>query len=103
MVVSYELLFELQSVLMREKFRRYRPEKDLLEYILWLRENATLEREGDILPISSDLRDDYLIALARASEADLLVSGDADLLDLEGEDLPTVMSPRRFRDELPGS
>lgn len=102
MVVSYELLFKLQSVLTREKFRRYRPEKDVLDYVVWLRENATLESEGDVLPISSDPADDYLISLARASGADRLVSGDSDLLDLELEDL-AITSPRQFRDELPGS
>lgn len=98
LVVSYELLFELQSVLVREKFRRYRPERDMLDYVLWLRENATLEREGEVQPLSRDPEDDYLLALARNSGADYLVSGDSDLRDLEGEDLPAVVSPRQFAD-----
>lgn len=105
LVVSHELLFELQSVLSREKFRKYRTYEESLEYVQWFREGATLADEGGsiVQAVSRDPQDDYLIALARASGADLLVSGDADLLDLEGENLPTVMSPRQFRDQLPGS
>lgn len=98
LVVSYELLLELQSVLLREKFRRYRPKRDVLDYVLWLRENATLGSEGEIRPLSRDPDDDYLLALARSSGADYLVSGDPDLQNLEGEDLPAVVSPRRFAD-----
>lgn len=99
LVVSYELLFELQSILLREKFRRYRPERDVLDYVLWLRENATLGSEGEMRSLSRDPDDDYLLALACSSGADYLVSGDPDLRDLEEqEDLPAVVSPRRFVD-----
>jgi putative PIN family toxin of toxin-antitoxin system len=99
LVVSYELLLELQSVLLREKFRRYRPERDVLDYVLWLRENAALGSEGEMRPLSRDPENDYLLALARNSGADYLVSGDPDLRDLEEqEDLPAVVSPRQFAD-----
>lgn len=98
LVVSYELLYELEVVLLREKFRRYLTEGEALEYVLWLREGAVLEREGEVRPLSRDPKDDYLLALARNSDADYLISGDPDLRDLEGEDLPAVVSPRRFVD-----
>ena len=48
---------------------------------------------------SPDLDDDYLIALARAANADYLVSGDRHLLDLEDID-PPVLTPRQFLDLL---
>ncbi len=70
----------------------------MLDYVLWLRENATLESEGEVRPLSRDPEDDYLLALARNTGADYLVSGDPDLRDLEGEDLPAVVYPRRFAD-----
>ncbi len=99
MVVSLELLFELEVVLLRAKFRRYRTEGEALEYVLWLREGAVLEREGEMRSLSRDPDDDYLLALARSSGADYLVSGDPDLRDLEEqEDLPAVVSPRQFAD-----
>jgi predicted nucleic acid-binding protein len=48
-------------------------------------------------PASLDPKDDYLIAAAAAARA-TLVSGDADLLELEGS-IP-VLSPRVFLDSL---
>lgn len=67
LIVSYELLLELQRVLLREKFRRYRPERDVLDYVLWLRENATLGGEGEVRSLSRDPDDGYLLAVARSS------------------------------------
>ncbi len=37
-----------------------------------------------------DLGDDYLVALARASHADAIVTGDRDLLDHKGLEPPAV-------------
>lgn len=51
-------------------------------------------------PVSRDPRDDYLVALARATSAHVLVSGDDDLLDLDLPDLK-IVSPREFLDLLP--
>lgn len=42
------------------------------------------EIEGQIPPISRDLKDDYLIAYALVGTADYLVTGDKDLLALQG-------------------
>jgi putative PIN family toxin of toxin-antitoxin system len=96
LVVSYDLLYELEVVLLREKFRRYLSEGEALEYILWLRESATLAHEGDVVrPVSPDPDDDYLIALARSSSVDYLVSGDPHLTRLE-DPRPPVLTPRAF-------
>lgn len=98
LIVSYELLYELEVVLLRTKFRRYLSESEALEYVLWIREGAVLKDAGEVRPLSLDPEDDYLLALARNSGADYLVFGDSDLRDLEGEDLPEIVSPRRFAD-----
>lgn len=82
----------------RETFRRYFTYEEALEYILWLREGGRLYHEGEIRALSRDPNDDYLLALAKSSGADYLVSGDPDLQELEGEDLPKVVSPREFVD-----
>lgn len=95
MVASQTLLFELQSVLMRQKFRRYRPEADCLDYVLWISDNATLRQEGRVELLSRDPDDDYLLALAENSSADYLVSGDGDLLDLDGIRI-RIIPPRDF-------
>lgn len=53
-----------------------------------------------LIIVSPDPKDDYLVALARASNADSLVSGDSHLLDLDY--LPPLMAvtPRDFLEEL---
>lgn len=45
--------------------------------------------------ITRDPNDDYLIALAREHRADVIVSGDRDLLDW-AEQLPPVVTPATF-------
>jgi putative PIN family toxin of toxin-antitoxin system len=101
LIVSRRLLYELEAVLLREKFRPRLTYTEALEYVLWLAERSILADEGDEIPRRSvDPDDDYLIALALASEADLIVSGDRDLLELEGEDLPRIVRPAEFLSSL---
>lgn len=45
--------------------------------------------------VCRDPDDDYLIVLARAAEASVLVSGDLDLTSLDTND-PPIVTPRRF-------
>ena len=49
--------------------------------------------------IFRDPKDDYLLALARESSADAIVSGDADLLVLEDTE-PPVVNPTTFVEGL---
>ncbi len=100
MVVSYDLLYELEAVLLRDKFRRKLTVGDVLEYVLWIREGATLVEAGSITPVGPDPDDDYLVNLASESQADYLVSGDPDLQDLVMGDLPPVLTPRQFLEAL---
>jgi predicted nucleic acid-binding protein len=60
---------------------------------------AWIDDPAALLGASPDPDDDYLIALARAANADYLVSGDRHLLDLEAPD-PPVLTPRQFLDLL---
>lgn len=64
--------------------------------MLWLRDRGNLAEEGEIESLTADPDDDYHIALAMASDADSVVSGDKHLLDLEGEYLPRVVRPAEF-------
>lgn len=100
MIVSRELVDELETVLLREKFRRYLSEARAKSYVAVIDRGATHLKLGSIASVSPDAEDDYLVALAWEARADCLVSGDKDLLDLEGEDLPRIWTPRRFLEEL---
>ena len=57
--------------------------------------SQTVRGLGDPPHLARDPGDDYLIALTRSTAAAALVSGDADLLALEGADI-SVLTPRDF-------
>jgi putative PIN family toxin of toxin-antitoxin system len=85
LIVSPQLLDELEEVLRRKKFRRYVILDEVGEYVDSLRKEGTLvpdpEREAPIT--CRDPEDEYLLALAFAQKA-VLVSSDSDLLHLTG-------------------
>jgi putative PIN family toxin of toxin-antitoxin system len=95
LIVSQGLLDELQRALKYPKLRRHISESDAADLVRWLAESASVVVDPDSNPPvhSRDPDDDYLIALAFAHRA-ALVSGDRDLLSLEGK-IP-VFSPRAF-------
>lgn len=79
MVVSESMIEEIQDVLGRPKFRRYLPEEAIPSAVRRVRDAATLAEEGEIECLLDDPKDDYLIALALAAQADVIVSGDRHL------------------------
>jgi putative PIN family toxin of toxin-antitoxin system len=103
MVVSQRLLAELASVLSRERLRRYGPiERAQAHVRRAMRVGVHVEIEGEperVVP--DDPKDDYLVALARVSGADYLVSGDPHLLEAAlGESAVPVLTPRQFNELL---
>jgi putative PIN family toxin of toxin-antitoxin system len=100
LVVCPHLLAELLGVLQREKFRGYVTIDEAEQYVAGLASIAEARPDPTVeAPISRDPKDDYLVALARESSADALVTGDADLLVLEDTGL-TVVNPTMFVDGL---
>ncbi len=95
LIISPQLLDELEAVLRRKKFRRYIDLDGVIAYMDVLRRDAQLAADPETPPPirCSDPDDDYLIALAHSQSA-ALVSGDSDLLELAGE-IP-VFSPAEF-------
>lgn len=85
LVVSPQLLAELEDVLLRDKFRRYVKVEMVETFLEVIRHEATIAPDPDGSPpiYSGDTEDDYLIALAYTQKA-VLVSGDSDLLELTG-------------------
>ena len=96
LVVSGALLYELEPVLRREHIaRRIAPDAatDLLAVI---RSDAILvDDPPSARHVPSDPDDDYLVALALASSAHVIVTGDTALLALE-LDRPRILRPRDF-------
>jgi putative PIN family toxin of toxin-antitoxin system len=72
---------------------RYVTLDEVEQYVAGIASHAeTLPDPPAADPIARDPNDDYLIALARAAQADAIVSGDEDLLVLE-QIKPPILSP----------
>ena len=101
LVVCPILIAELRGVLERPKFRRWIAAEDAAAFV------DLLEREAEpwvdpleVPPVTGDPKDDYLVALHRSCQADLLVSGDSDLLALTADDV-AVLTPVDLLARLP--
>lgn len=84
---SAALLAELQGVLSREKFARQLAKRGITVADVFdgYAAMVTLIVPAVISPtITRDPADDHVLATALAAQADLIVSGDAHLLDLKG-------------------
>ena len=84
LVVSPLLLTELRDVLSREKIRRYVSPSEADAYVDLIRRDSIVsvdpEPSGEMDSIDPD--DQYLIELARSARVDVIVTGDARLLDM---------------------
>ena len=96
LIASPSLLEELERVLLRPKFRSYATENEVRRFVAIIREFASVSPDPPAEPgLTADPHDDYLVALARATHAGVLVSGDRHLMELITP-APPVLSPRNF-------
>ena len=79
LVVSPRLLHELETVLLRPKFRPYLSAEEARQYVALLRRSASQVEDS--------------------ARAQVLVSGDRHLTDLRGAQ-PPVLAPREFLERL---
>lgn len=96
LLVSDETLDELVEVLSRPKFDRYVTVEERQEFIRLLGHIA--ERVSVIHPIRAcrDPRDDKFLALAVSGEADIVITGDADLLVLHPFRGMAILTPADY-------
>lgn len=102
MYVSYDLLHELETVLLRPYFLDRLTYSDVLAYVQWIGDGADLAdppEDAEVERVSADPDDDYLFNLALIYGADCLVSGDRHLLRI-ADGRVRVLSPRRFWDDV---
>jgi putative PIN family toxin of toxin-antitoxin system len=96
LIASPKLLAEVRDVLDRPRFRRWVSVATATEFIDGITEDAEIIDDPPAPPgLTADPDDDYLIALARAAQADYLISGDRHLLDVDDPE-PPVLTPRQF-------
>jgi putative PIN family toxin of toxin-antitoxin system len=93
MVVSETVLAELDRTLTRKIGL---PDRDARAVVSFVREQATVAPDAAPKVRVRDPKDEPILATALACGADVLVTGDRDLLELEGPVGMRVVSPRGF-------
>ncbi len=95
-IVSALLLGELERVLRRPKFASSIPAVQIDGLLSALSEEGIAVSDPEPQPgATPDPGDDYLVALARAADAECIVSGDAHLTHMSSPH-PPVLTPREF-------
>lgn len=101
-VFSQESLDELRLVTQRPKLQKYFPKQKVDELLQFLKSiSLFIEIESNVATCR-DPKDNYLLAIAKDSHADYLVTGDQDLLILENFYGTKIISYRNFLSTIYG-
>jgi uncharacterized protein len=82
LVFSQELLDEFLTVAKRPKFRRFFSSSDIEEILETIEEYADFVKVFTKVEICRDTKDNFLLSLSVDGNADFLLTGDKDLLEL---------------------
>lgn len=82
LVFSEELLDEFLEVARRPKFRRFFSASDIEEILETIDEYADFVKVKTKIEVCRDTKDNFLLSLSVDGNADILLTGDKDLLDL---------------------
>jgi putative PIN family toxin of toxin-antitoxin system len=104
LIVSPSLIAELERVLAYDRIRTRVTGEDAEELVAELRRHAVVVDDPAEVEagLTADPGDDYLVALARSAEADVLVSGDPHITGLRRPE-PPVLTPRQLVEVLEGA
>ena len=81
-LLSVEALLEVEDVLLREKFERYQAIEVRRRYLDFLSEAANIISVSTKVTACRDTKDNKFLELAVDGRADIIISGDNDLLVL---------------------
>ena len=82
LVFSQELLDEFLEVARRPKFRKFFSVSDIEEILETIDEYADFIKVQTRIEVCRDTKDNFLLSLSVDGDADFLITGDKDLLDL---------------------
>ena len=100
-LVSNETVAEFDDVAGREKFETYLKPGEREAFQELLHREATFVEGTQAVEVSRDPDDDKFLALALAGKAEVIISGDQDLLVLDPFRGVRIVKPRTFVEEFP--
>lgn len=95
-LVSTATLLELADVLGRPKFDKYLTEDERMRFLVGLLKQAEMVEITETIESCRDQRDNKFLELAVCGSADVLISGDEDLLVLDPFRNVTIVTPQAF-------
>ncbi len=95
-LLSLDVLYELNDVLGREKFKKYINEDERIEFLSAFLQNTTMIDITEGIQECRDPKDDKFLELAVNGNATCIVSGDKDLLVLHPFRGIEIFSARDF-------
>ena len=99
-ILSEQLLQEIALVTQRPKLQKYFPQSKVNELIDFLQIiGLSIDIRSEV-SLCRDEKDNYLLALAKDSQADFLVTGDKDLLVLQQFESTKIVTYQEFFREI---
>ena len=95
-IFSTQLLDELLTTTQKPKLQRYFQKDNVDNLMIFLKEIGEVIDSQSIVSACRDPKDNYLLALAKDSNADFLITGDHDLLVLEMFDRTKIVTYQDF-------
>ena len=95
-IFSDQLLAELLTTTQKPKLQKYFQKDQVDNLMIFLREIGEIIESNSIVFACRDPKDNYLLALAKDSNADFLITGDRDLLVLERFNLAQILTYQDF-------
>ncbi len=99
LLVSDEVIEELNDVLRRDEFEKYVTEALRVEFLTALLRDAELVQITENVKVCRDPRDDKFLSLAISGNANCIVSGDKDLLVLNPFHGIPILPPAQFLEQ----
>lgn len=103
LVLSEQLLAELIEVTRRKKFRKYFDEQRVNELLKLMEILGTSYVVNEYPNVCRDVKDNFLLGLIKASKANLLVTGDQDLLELNPFEGTEIIEASQLLDKIADS
>ena len=95
-LLSAALVTEINRTLHRKKFNRYLTSEQSETFLIALVQSATLVEITETIHVCRDPKDNMLLELALGGKADVIVTGDSDLLVLHPFREIAILKPVSF-------
>ena len=95
-ILCQQLLNEINLVTKRPKLQKYFPQKKVQELLESLSVIGLCVELKSQVNACRDAKDNYLLALAKDSQADFLITGDQDLLSLQQFEITKIVTYQEF-------